>query len=268
MKTVTRMMAVMGVLLLLAMLAPAVRAQTPPPLNQTRTGTIAGNSGGAFDKYILKHPGGGQPVTLRMTFSPWHPNNERGIGFKLYGEKGKLAGESTKVEGHPTELALTVTADFPTEYLVQVQNYYPGFLMHYTLVPERLAKAQAEVGPPAKAGTAQQPSHLVHLAQGSLAGLRHGSFNFYEYRHPGDKPIWVKMVYQPDHWIIAPGVGFNVYHGADRVAEGEPLGLDQHIRWAKLEPSKPTTYLIQVYNYIPEIQLTYQLAVTEQKVGP
>lgn len=267
MEKAIRIITVIGILLLFMMLVPAAQAQTALPLDRARSGTIVGNSGGAFDRYTLNHPGAGQPITLRMTFSPWHPNHEKGIGFKLYGARGKLIGESVKVEGHPTELALTVTADFPTEYLVQVQNYYSGFPMRYS-IPEGLAAAEARVGPPAPAGSAQRPGRLVRLAQGTLAGLRHGSFDFYKYQHPGGKPIWIKMIYQPDHWIIAPGVGFNVYRGADRVAEGQPLGLDQHIRWAKLEPDKPTLYLIQVYNYIPEIQLTYQLATTERKVSP
>ncbi|MFQ5856363.1 MAG: hypothetical protein ACE5LU_12045 [Anaerolineae bacterium] len=75
------------------------------------------------------------------------------------------------------------------------------------------------------------------------------------------------MVYEPNHWIIAHGVGFNVYRGPELVAQGQPLGLDTHTRWVKLAPTEPTTYLVQAYNYIPEILLTYQLAVTEQPVG-
>ncbi len=268
MRSVMRLLVSAAVGLLLALLTTVALADAPPALDRTRSGTIVGDWAGAFDYYILKHPGAGRPVTLRMVFTPWHPNNERGIGFNLYAEQGRLAGQGTRVEGRPTELAITLTADFPTEYLVQVHNYYQGFRISYTLTPEGLAKAIAEVGPPAKGGTAQQPSLLVDLAQGSVPGLRHGSFDFYEFRHPGGKPIWIKMIYQPNHWIIAHGVGFNVYRRADLVARGQPLGLDQHIRWVKLEPKEPTTYLIQVYNYIPEIVLTYRLAVTEQAVGP
>lgn len=63
-------------------------------------------------------------------------------------------------------------------------------------------------------------------------------------------------------------MGFNVYRGHELVAQGQPLDLDQHTRWVKLAPADPTTYLVQVHNYIPEVVLTYQLAVTEQPVGP
>lgn len=240
----------------------------PPPLDRTRSDTIVGNWGGAFHYYTLEHPGAGRLITLRLNFSPWHINKEGGIGFNLYAEKGRLAGRASKVKGQPTQLALTVTADFPTTYLVQVHNYYHGFQITYSLEPEGLAEARAEVAPPVAGGTAQQPGRLIDLAQGSVPGLRHGSFDFYEFRHPGDKRIWLKMVYQPDHWIIAPGVGFNVYLGSKLVAQAQPQGGDLHIRRVKLDPDEPTTYLVQVYNYIPEILLTYQLAVTEHPTGP
>ncbi|MBS1253956.1 MAG: hypothetical protein MAG451_03010 [Anaerolineales bacterium] len=268
MKIVNRMMAVVGVVVVFALTVTTVAADAPPSLDRTRTGSIVGNSGGAFEYYTFKHPGAGKLVKLRMTFSPWHPNKEGGIGFNLYAEQGKLAGQGVKVDSSSTELALAVAADFPTQYLVQVHNYYPGFRLGYSLRPEGLAEAQAEVGPPATDGAAQRPARLVHLAMGDVPGQRHGSFDFYELRHPGDENIWIKMVYYPNHWIIADGVGFNVYRGPERVAEGQALGLDRHIRWVKLAPAEPTTFLIQVYNYIPEILLDYRLAVTEQQVGP
>lgn len=267
MRLKTRIGAALSAALLLMLATTTVHAGAPQSLDRTRGGTIAGNSGGAFDYFIFEHPGAGRPVTLRMTFSPWHPNYETGIGFNLYAENGQLAGRGEKVDAHSTQLALTVTTDFPTTYLVQVHNYYPGFQMGYSLVPEGLAAARAEVGLPVQGGTAQRPGLLVSLAQGSLPGLRHGSFDYYEFRHPGGKPMWVKMVYEPNHWIIAHGVGFNIYHGHELVAQGQPLGLDTHTRWVKLAPAEPTTYLVQIYNYIPEILLTYRLAVTEQPVG-
>ena len=171
-----------------------------------------------------------------------------------------------KVDPHSVELVFTLTADFLTRCLIQVHNYYPGFLMSYSLVPEGIA--EAEVALPAAGGTAQQPALLVDLAEGSVPGLRHGSFDYFQFYHPGGKPIWIKMVYQPDHWIIAPGVGFNVYLGHWLAGRGTSDRVAKNMRWVKLAPAEPTTYLVQVYNYIPEILLTYQLAVTEQPVGP
>lgn len=257
-----------GTGLLLLLFATVAHAGAPPTLDQVYRGTIAGNSGGAFDYYVLEHPGAGRAVKLRMDFSPWHLNKERGIGFNLYDEKGRLVGRGVKVDPHSTELVFTLTTDFPTRYLVQVHNYYSGFVMSYSLAPEGIAEAQAEVGAPATGGTAQQPALLADLAEGSVPGLRHGSFDYFQFHHSGGKPIWIKMVYQPDHWIIAPGVGFNVYLGHWLAAQGKSDGVAKNMRWVKLAPAEPTTYLVQVYNYIPEILLTYQLAVTEQPVGP
>jgi hypothetical protein len=262
-----RILFVISLVVLLALSVTAVSADSRPLLDQVRTGTIAGNSGGAFDYYTLKLPGAGKLVTLRMTYGPEHAYADRGIGFNVYADNGKRVGHSRPVEGRATEMALTISTDFPAVYLVQVYNYFPGFQLSYSLWPEGLVEAQAEVGAPASDGSAQNPARLVNLAQGQVPGLRHGSYDFYQFHHPGGKSIWIKMVYYPDHWIIADGVGFKVYQGSEEVAEGQPLGLDKHIRWVELAPAKPTTYLIQVYNYIPEILLDYQLAVTEHPVN-
>ncbi|MFQ5592547.1 MAG: hypothetical protein ACE5HA_00125 [Anaerolineae bacterium] len=261
MRLVARGVVAFSVMLLLMLPTAVAQAGAPPALDQARGGTIVGNSGGAFDYYVLEHPGAGRAVKLRMDFAPWHINREQGIGFNLYDEKGRRVGRGMKVDPHAVELAFTLTTDFPTRYLIQVHNYYQGFVMSYSLVPEGLA--DAEVGSPATGGTAQQPGLLVDLAEGSVPGLRHGSFDYYQFYHPGGKPIWIKMVYQPDHWIIAPGVGFNAYLGHWLAAQGKSDGVAKNMRWVKLAPAEPTTYLIQVYNYIPEILLTYQLAVTE-----
>jgi hypothetical protein len=253
---------IIGITLLLALLSTTVQADTLPTLDRTRSGTIFGNSGGAFDQYILQHPGGDRSITLRMTYGPLHPNAEGGIGFKVYGEKGAWVGEATKVEGQPAVLTFTLTTKFPTQYLVQVQNYYPGFQISYTLEPLGLAEARARPVSVAEAGTAARPGQLVWLAQGRLAGNRAGSFDFYEYRGEAGKSVWIKMTYEPNIPVIAPGVGFNVYRGPDRVGQGSALTNDLSTRWTNLIPREPSTYLIQVYNYIPEVQLVYRLEVT------
>ena len=77
---------IIGVTLVIALtllLAVTVQAQVHPTLDRARSSTLVGNSAGAFDKYIFKHPGDGQSINLQMTYRPVHPNAEKGIGFKV-----------------------------------------------------------------------------------------------------------------------------------------------------------------------------------------
>ena len=268
MKKLLSLSAIAGTLLMVTLSATTVHAGMPELLDQAHGGVIVGNRDGAYDAYALEHPGGGRSITVRMNFGPWHPNNEGGIGFNLYPEGGKPAVQGLKPDAHATQLAITLTDDFPTNYLVQVHNYYHGFWMNYVLDVEGLVQAKAAVKAPVEGGTAKKPAPLAGLGRGTVPGQSHGSFDCFEFYHPGGKAVWIKMIYQPDHWIIAHGVGFNVYHGHDLIAHAEPLGLDWHTRWVKLEPAMPATYFIQVYNYIPEITLSYQIAVTEQAIAP
>lgn len=262
---IRRIVSVGTAVALVLILTVAVQAQTIPTLDRARSSTLVGDSAGAFDQYILKHPGGGQSINLQMTYRPVHPNAELGIGFKVYGENGKLVGVSRKVSGTGGVLELALTTNRATQYLVQVQNYYPGFRMSYTLDPQGLAAAAGPAPQPtAEAGTAQNPGRLVNLAQGQVAGNRAGSFDYYRLEGQPDESIWIKMTYQPTNAVIAPGVGFNVYRGSQRLAQGQTLEENRTGLWANLIPGESGTYLVQVYNYIPGVLVDYELEVTTQ----
>jgi hypothetical protein len=264
-KIATRMLAIASFAFLFVTLTPAAQAQTLPLLNQTVSGTLVGNSGGAFNKYILQYPGDGRPVTIQMTYSPSHPNSAYGIGFQVWGPNAQLLGEGAPVEGQPTVLSLTLTSDTPGDYVVSVQNYYPGFQMSYTLQAEGLQQPPAA---PNAGLTASAPIPLAGASQGVLAGNQAGSFNYYDLHTDGNESIWISMTYQPNLSIIAPAVGFNVYQGSHLVAKGIILDQDPSTRVVSLVAQNPADYVVQVYNYAPSVELNYQLQITRTPLNP
>jgi hypothetical protein len=115
-------------------LTPVAHIQALPSLNnQARSGVLGGNPAGAFDKYVLQYPGGDQPVTITMNFSPYTPDWGYGIGFQVYDPNGQLVGEGSPVSGQPMELSMTLTSDTAGNYVVAVQNYYFDFTINYSL---------------------------------------------------------------------------------------------------------------------------------------
>ncbi len=269
MKNIQRIVGILLMVALTLVLTAAVQAQPAPSmLDRARSGVLTGNSAGAFDRYILRHPGGGQAVNVQMTYRPVHPNVEKGIGFKVYGEGGKLVGEARKATGTGGVLELALTANQPMQYLVQVQNYYPGFRVSYTLDPVGLAAAARPAPQPtAEAGTARNPGRLINLAEGRLTGNRAGAFDYYRLDGEPGESVWIKMRYQPNNAVIARGVGFNVYRGPERVGQGQTLEEDPGALWTNLVPREPSTYLVQVYNYMPGLQVDYELEVMAQPAG-
>lgn len=111
---------------------------------------------------------------------------------------------------------------------------------------------------------ADRPEMLVSEdpVEGWLNGSGGGAYAYYAIDYPGDgSVITIRLKFSPHDPVARLGVGFNVYgpHGY-QIGSGEPTqdpGL-LRLKWAD---RKPALWLIQVYNYIPDMTLSYNIAV-------
>lgn len=97
---------------------------------------------------------------------------------------------------------------------------------------------------------------------GTLTGSNAGSFDYYAIDYPGDDVV-VRIVVQfaPGDPATLAGVGFNVYGPAGfDVGESTPTGDEDGREDLSHSESDPTRWLVQVYNYIEGVTVSYTIA--------
>jgi N-acetylmuramoyl-L-alanine amidase len=123
---------VLAVVMLALWLAPVAAAappngtpDAPSRLRDRATGTIVGQSGGAFAYYVVSLQAGGAPARVEMTFSSADGSAVRAAGAKVYGTTSGKEYASLA----PTRNGETVAAEFAPgengDYLIQAFNYAP-----------------------------------------------------------------------------------------------------------------------------------------------
>jgi len=98
---------------------------------------------------------------------------------------------------------------------------------------------------------------------GVLAGNAGGAFAFYTVNYPGDSSVaTIELQYAPADPVTNAGLGFNVY-GSDGslIGRGHPVQDTGGYGVLKLEYASSTeaTWLVQVYNYIPDVNISYSI---------
>lgn len=92
------------------------------------TGTVAGDSGGAFASYEVELTGG-QMYAGAMAYQMDVGGSWPGVGFTIYGPDGwSMSG---KHDMHRNGVTASFTAPADGTYKVQIYNYHPGRLMYY-----------------------------------------------------------------------------------------------------------------------------------------
>lgn len=97
---------------------------------------------------------------------------------------------------------------------------------------------------------------------GSITGSNAGAFNYYLIDYPGDD-IVVRIVasFAPGDPATLAGVGFNVYGPAGfDVGESTPTGDEDGREDLSHAESDATRWLVQVYNYIDGVTVSYTIA--------
>ncbi len=109
--------------------------------------------------------------------------------------------------------------------------------------------------------TAQTAWTLAHGAtqSGTLIGSRAGVYAFYSVTV--DKTAGtLRLHYSPDDPVVEKGVGLKVYGANGTLVDQDAKAGDGTGDHIVMLPTKPGTYLVQVFNYLPDTQVDFNLA--------
>ncbi|MBM4430280.1 MAG: hypothetical protein FJ026_08050 [Chloroflexi bacterium] len=228
-------------------------APIPIPYDQALDFALLGNGAGSFAFYSIEYPGDGRVITIQLDLAPGDPVAMMGAGFHVYGPYGYLIGTGAQ-DIDKLDRKVVLWSDYnPARWLIQVYNYLPGTTVNFHLEVRGLPGPQPTRAPvmlPAEATT-------FSLASGSLLGDRGGNYHYYKLDCSGSGAQVVLYLFNtPDNHLVSEGFGVNVY-GPD----GTHYPIDAH--YVRFKCHVPGTYLIQVYNYLHAINVSYVL-VREQ----
>ncbi|HEV8638794.1 MAG TPA: hypothetical protein VG370_31675 [Chloroflexota bacterium] len=255
--------------------------------NASVADSLTGDSGGAFRYYAIDYPGGGVPVPIVMRAQPGRGTAGVGTGFKIYGPNG-LFGEAIGDDRSTTDssYSLTLAHAAAGRYHIQVFNFIQGLPMSFQLqvsglpaAPAARAAPGAQPAEPAPAAPApSSPGQATHpqvrdlTTGGTLPANSAGSFAYYELDYPGGRTkMTITIGYSPLAANSEQAVGFNVYRpnpnapgGSELVGTSAQTGRDQSsaTEGFTLEADDGERYLLQVFSYLPDTQISYTLIVT------
>jgi len=119
----------------------------------------------------------------------------------------------------------------------------------------------------AAASSAEMPFSLSdgHPVGSALTGSAAGAFDYYALTYPGDESVvTIELRFVPGDPVTSSAVGFNVYGPSGYViGQGLPVedtGGDGLLQ-LDYSDSNPATWLIQVYNYLPDLPVNYTIWV-------
>ena len=110
---------------------------------------------------------------------------------------------------------------------------------------------------------------LMALAGGSpvsgvLTGNRAGAFAYFTVNYPGNRDVVrIELTFVPGDPVTSRGVGFNVYGpGGYEIGQGQRNAAgDAGVLELLYSDDNKATWLVQVYNYIPDRTIAYSVAV-------
>ncbi|MCL4535300.1 MAG: hypothetical protein M1401_13535 [Chloroflexi bacterium] len=105
------------------------------PRDVSASGSILGNSGGAYSYFVFHYQGNRENVNVSLRFTPGYGITAGGVGINIYHGPDLIAGGKT-TEGETSEGGVA-TASFSSDlsdwFGVQVYNYVPGVTAQYTV---------------------------------------------------------------------------------------------------------------------------------------
>jgi hypothetical protein len=222
------------------------------PYDQSLDFMVVGSHGGAFAYYSIEYPGDGRIITIELDLAPGDPGAFMAAGFNVYGPNGYFIGSGSR-SMTKTDRKELYWSDFnPARWLIQVYNYLDGVPVNYHLQVTGLPEPE----PVFERGPVMSPAEAVtfSMASGSLHGDQGGNYHYYNIESGGDgSEVSLDLYFAPDNDIVKRGFGVNVYGPRDGVLVATG-GYETNFR---LE--LPGTYLVQIYNYIHGVNITYVL---------
>jgi len=250
--------------------------ETALPLRAEQGGSIPGGPGGHFTYFRFAYPGG-WPVHLEL-----QPNTEdklvlKYVGYKVYGpEPNREYVDGRLDEDQVWQGGRDLISDDRGVYYVQVYNYNPnpGTALNFTLLagdlPPQPEEGQAAAGPVrGSAGhvaipigaAGGEPARDESAQSGTLAGQAGGSFRYYQFTQPRDTSVTVNMQVSPNNAGVLGRAGFKVYgpeRGKEYLQSEADTGRTPNQRGV-LWVTEGGTYVVQVYNYNPDVDVDYRL---------
>jgi len=227
-------------------------APIPIPSDQSLDFALVGSRAGAFAYYSIQYPGDGRVITFELDMAPGDPAALLGTGFNVYGPNAYLIGSGRPSQSRPGQKVLRWADHNPARWLIQVYNYLDGVTVNYHLQLTGLPDPR----PTPTREPVMQPSQAATFAivSTSLLGDRGGNYHYYNLVYPGNgSEVTLHLYYTPDNYLVSQGFGLNVY-GPDggHCAQG---GHD-----IKFRCSLPGSYLVQVYNSLHALNVSYVLS--------
>lgn len=238
--------------------APAVENDAPeraialePPAGVV-SGQLVGQATGAFHYFTLAYPGGGQALTITLTYPVAAGVPSGAVGFNLYrGARLIAQGVETSRSASDVTVSATVRSPAASVFTLQVGNYAAGRTVPYWLAVSGLAARPAAV----RGGAT--PAEAVTLvptggAAASLVGSRAGAFHFYRVAYGGgNAPLTIVLTLERTGGAPANALGFDLY--ADGTLVGQAPAADDGTgllvaTWTYVAGGA-ATLTIQVVNY-------------------
>jgi hypothetical protein len=283
----------MGLVLLFGMAAVAAPAQemdgsspeTAIPLVNERaaSGTLMGQSGGAFRYYSFPYAGDSKDAMITLHFAPRDNFTATLVGVNVYQGNLRLAGIPGSEGDGPGSTKVTFYSSSNELIVAQVYNYRQGLDLSYELTvtgaapqpdmmmveptSEPAMTTPAVVAPPQEMD-GSSPETAIPLvnerpASGTLMGQSGGAFRYYSFPYAGDsKDAMITLHFAPRDDFTATLVGVNVYQGNLRLAgipgsEGDGPGSTKVTFYS----SRDDLIVAQVYNYRQGLDLSYEITV-------
>lgn len=277
-------------------MATTAMAQDEAAATPDASGTLVGDTGGAYQTWNLSLPSN-QDVTLTLTH--WPCNTGGAIGLNVWGPSGKLAGSSAS--DACTEMASFNTGDGGSA-TIQLYNYMHGVGTWWALDAEGISLGAAPAAPAAPAATEAEAATDSTAAAGenamagesamtdttatteaaaapaapaaaapaagslsvgdSLFGDAGGAYDNYNLTVQEGSSYTVEMTIGTDRGGNWPGVGFDVWGPSGHVARGS--WVDNDTLSATFTANGDVVYLIQPYNYHHGLTLFYSLEAMAQ----
>lgn len=212
--------------------------------------SLIGSHGGSFAYYSIVYPGDGRVITIDLDLAPGDPVAMRAAGFNVYGPNGYFIGAGSKTKTTADRKQLLWSDFNPATWLIQVYNYLDGVPVAFHLEVSGLPAPQPTRAPVMLASEAKEFS----MASDNLLGDHGGNYHYYKIASTGDgSDVILHLYHAPDDRFVSQGFGINVYAPRD----GMLAASGSHEAQFKLEV--PGTYLVQVYNYVHGINVSYVL---------
>lgn len=128
------------------------QGSAPAELRTSQSGSLAGNSGGAYASYQISSPTG-STVNLTLTYSPLMGSLGNGVAIEAYQTGGKLGSATDSLGSGTVTLSITPVTGSPA--IVKVGNYLAGITINYTLTSSSGAAAAAGAAPSTAPSAAQ-----------------------------------------------------------------------------------------------------------------